>query len=195
FREARAGASNGTAAGANIRGGPRSREEFWEKLFPGQTPETASPEPVGAGFFELAGHRLEVIEAGFTDTAGTTSLWVPDLRLIVAGDVVYNDTHLYTAETPTQTRERWARAAGRLAALGPAAVIAGRKKPGAADDPALLEPTAGYLRDFNKAVAEARPAGGAFRRMAPVFPRRAHPGALWGGSKTAKPAPSYPPAR
>jgi hypothetical protein len=43
-------------------------------------PEIAYPEPLGAEFFEPAGHRLEVIEAGFTDTACTTSLWVPDLR-------------------------------------------------------------------------------------------------------------------
>src|SRR5262249_30433867 len=86
FPEARAVASHGTVAVAHIQGGPRYREEFWEKLFPGQIPEIAYPEPLGAEFFELAGHRLEVIEAGFTDTADTTSPWVPDLRLIVAGD-------------------------------------------------------------------------------------------------------------
>src|SRR5262249_39549371 len=159
FPEARAVASDGTVAVAHIQGGPRYRAEFWEKLFPGQIPEIAYPGPLGAGFSGLAGHRLEVIEAGFTDTAGTTSLWVPGLRLIVAGDVVYTDPHLYTAETTTQPREHWARAAGRLAALGPAAVIAGHKKPGAADDPAILEQTAGYLRDFNKAVAETATAG------------------------------------
>src|SRR6516162_8762956 len=66
FPEARAVASHGTVAVAPIQGGPQYREEFWEKLFPGQIPEIAYPEPLGAGFFELEGHRLEVIEAGFT---------------------------------------------------------------------------------------------------------------------------------
>ena len=190
FPEARAVASPGTVAVAHIQGGPRYREEFWEKLFPGQIPEIAYPEPLGAEFFELAGHRLEVIEAGFTDTADTTSLWVPDLRLIVAGDVVYNDTHLYTAETTTETREHWARAAEQLAALRSAAVIAGHKKPDAVDDPAILEQTANYLRDFNKAVAETATAEELYDRMLALYPRRANPGALWGGSKTAKPAHS-----
>src|SRR6516225_126264 len=98
FPEARAVASQGTVAVAHIQGGPRYREQFWEKLFPGQIPEIACPGPLGAGFFELAGHRLEVIEAGFTDTAGTASVRVPGRRLIAAGDVACNDTHLYTAE-------------------------------------------------------------------------------------------------
>jgi hypothetical protein len=31
--------------------------------------------------------ELRVIEAGYTDTEGTTSLWTPDLGPIVAGDV------------------------------------------------------------------------------------------------------------
>jgi glyoxylase-like metal-dependent hydrolase (beta-lactamase superfamily II) len=187
FPEAKAVASQGTVAVAHIQGGPRYREEFWEKLFPGQIPEIAYPEPVGAEFFELEGHRLEVIEAGFTDTADTTSLWVPDLRLIVAGDVVYNDTHLYTAETTTETREHWAQAAEQLAALRPAAVIAGHKKPDSVDDPAILEQTANYLRDFNKAIAETATAEELYDRMLALYPRRANPGALWGGSKTAKP--------
>jgi hypothetical protein len=48
---------------------------------------------------EVEGHRLEVLEAGFTDTADTTALWVPDLRLLIGGDVAYNETHQYLAET------------------------------------------------------------------------------------------------
>ncbi|MEU8690536.1 MBL fold metallo-hydrolase [Streptomyces sp. NPDC048665] len=133
---------------------------------------------------------LEVIEAGFTDTSDSTSLWVPDLRLIVAGDVAYNDTHQYTAETTTETREHWAQAAEQLAALRPAAVIAGHKKPDAVDDPAILEQTANYLRDFNKAVAETATAEELYDRMLALYPHRANPGALWGGSKPAKPAHS-----
>jgi hypothetical protein len=115
---------------------------------------------------------------------------VPDLCLIIAGDVVYNDTHLYAAETTTETREHWAQAAEQLTAHRPAAVIAGHKKPGAVDDPAILEQTAGYLRDFNKAVAEAATAEELCDRMLALYPRRANPGALWGGSKTAKPTHS-----
>jgi glyoxylase-like metal-dependent hydrolase (beta-lactamase superfamily II) len=188
FPEAKAVASQGAVAVAHVQGGPQYREAFWEKLFPGQIPEVVFPEPLGAGFFELEGHRLEVIATGFTDTRDTTSLWVPDLRLIVAGDVAYNDTHQYMAEATSETREHWAQAAEQLAALRPTAVIAGHKKPDAADDPAILEQTATYLRDFNKADAVSATAEELYDRMLALYPRRANPGSLWGGSKTAKPA-------
>ncbi|MGW5233309.1 MBL fold metallo-hydrolase [Streptomyces nodosus] len=92
FPEAKAIASKGTVAGAHTQGEPRWRDGFWEKLFPGQIPEITYPEPLDGGFFELEGHRLEVMEMGYTDTVDTTSLWVPDLGLVVAGDVAYNDT-------------------------------------------------------------------------------------------------------
>jgi len=43
-----------------------------------------------SGHFELEGLPLEVIETGHTDTVDSTSLYVPDLGLVVSGDVAYN---------------------------------------------------------------------------------------------------------
>ena len=188
FPNAKAIASKGTALAARTQGEPKWRDGFWGKLFPGQIPELAYPEPLDGDHFELEGHRLEVIEAGFTDTADTTSLWVPDLGLIVAGDVAYNDTHQYTAETTPETREHWARAAERLAGLNPVAVVAGHKKPDTPDHPMILAQTAGYLRSFNAAAESSATAEELYDRMLGLHPRRANPGALWGGAKAARPA-------
>ena len=122
------------------------------------------------------------------DTVDTTSLWVPDLRLIIAGDVAYNDTHLYTAETTTETRDHWAQADEKLATYKPATVIAGHKKPDAADKPAILAETAAYLRDFNRLDASTNTPEELYGAMLDLYPRRANPGALWGGAKRAKSA-------
>ena len=130
FPAARAVGTRGTVAAAYAMGEPAFVESFWEKLFPGQIPQPlAFPEVLDGNAIELEGHRLEVVEAGFTDTADTTALWVPDLRLMIAGDVAYNDKHQYTAETTSASREQWAQAAEKLAAFDPVAVIAGHKKP------------------------------------------------------------------
>jgi glyoxylase-like metal-dependent hydrolase (beta-lactamase superfamily II) len=165
---------------------PDMRQGFWEKLFPGQIPTIVYPQALQARYFEVEGHRLEVIEAGHTDTAHSTSLWVPDLRLIIAGDVVYNDTHQYTVESTTQSREHWARAAESLAELDPVAVVAGHKKPELPDDPGTIAQTARYLRDFNRLEAETSRAEELYDRMLELYPRRANPGSLWGGAKAAK---------
>jgi glyoxylase-like metal-dependent hydrolase (beta-lactamase superfamily II) len=187
FPDAKAIGTADTVADAPINDQPAYREGFWELLFPGQIPTTVYPQVLDGDSFELEGHRLEVIDGGHTDTAHSTSLWVPDLRLIVAGDVVYNDTHQFMTESTTESREHWARAAERLAELDPVRVIAGHKKPELPDDPATIAQTAQYLRDFNRTEAESATAIELYDQMLKLYPRRANPGSLWGGAKTAKP--------
>ncbi len=188
FPTAKAVATEGSVAASHRQGEPAFIDSFWGLLFPGQIPLPVQyPEILQGNTIDLEGHRLEVVEGGFTDTTDTTSLWVPDLRLIVAGDVAYNDTHQYTAETNTESREHWAQAAERLATFAPIAVVAGHKKPDLADDPAILGQTAAYLRDFNRIEAESDTAVELYTGMLALYPRRANPGSLWGGAKTAKP--------
>jgi hypothetical protein len=71
---------------------------------------------------ELEGHPLIPIETGHTDTAGTTSLHAPSIGLIAAGDVVYNHTHPYQAESTPHTRLEWIAALDKLEALEPARI-------------------------------------------------------------------------
>ncbi|MEV0893306.1 MBL fold metallo-hydrolase [Promicromonospora sp. MEB111] len=185
FPGARAVASAGTAREALGRGRAEARDGAWGRLFPGQIPQIAYPTALDGDHLTLEGHRLEVVETGFTDTRDTTALWVPDLRLVVAGDVAYNDTHLHTAETTAATREQWARAAERLAGLDPVAVVAGHKKPDAPDRPAVLAQTAEYLRAFDAVVEVSRTPEDVYDRMLSLHPRRANPGALWSSARAA----------
>jgi glyoxylase-like metal-dependent hydrolase (beta-lactamase superfamily II) len=187
FPAATAIGTRATVADAPINDQPAYREGFWELLFPGQIPTTVYPQVLEGDSFELEGHRIEVIDAGHTDTAHSTSLWVPDLRLIVAGDVIYNDTHQFMTESTTESREHWAQAAEHLAELDPATVVAGHKKPERPDDPATIAQTAQYLRDFNRLETQTSTATELYDRMLQLYPKRANPGSLWGGAKTAKP--------
>lgn len=76
---------NGHADAHREAGQPGSR------AFPGQIAETITlAEPLDGDRLELEGFPLQVIETGHTDTADTTALYVPDLGLIVSGDVAYN---------------------------------------------------------------------------------------------------------
>jgi hypothetical protein len=108
---------------------------------------------------------------------------------MVTGDVAYNDTHQYMAETTTESREQWAQAAERLAAYTPATVVAGHKKPDAIDDPKILVETAEYLRAFNRIAATSQTPEELYAGMLDLYPRRANPGSLWSGAKHAKPEP------
>jgi hypothetical protein len=69
--------------------------------------------------------------------------------LVVAGDAVYNDVHLYLVESNAQTRRDLISALDRIATLKPRAVIVGHKKPENDDSPRIINETRRYIRDFD----------------------------------------------
>ena len=123
----------------------------FRKRWPGQLPATITlPEPYGDDAFTLEGHDLCIIEQGRTDAADSTSLHVPSIDLVVGGDVLYNQCHMYVADTTPDSRENWIAALDRLAALNPKIAVAGHKKTGTPDTPRAIEATKRYLRDFGR---------------------------------------------
>jgi glyoxylase-like metal-dependent hydrolase (beta-lactamase superfamily II) len=127
------------------------RLSSYRKLWPGQLAARITlPEPYDDDAFTLEGHELRIIEQGRTDAVDSTSLHVPSIDLVVAGDVVYNECHMYVGDTTRESRENWIAALDRLAALSPNIVVAGHKKPGAPDTPAAIEATKRYLGDFGR---------------------------------------------
>ena len=104
-------------------------ERLARRLFPGKiATRLVAPEPYEHDTFTLEGHELRIIEQGRTDCPDSTSLYVPSIGLIVAGDVVYNQCRMYVGDTTPESRKNWIEALDRLAALNPAIVVAGHKK-------------------------------------------------------------------
>src|SRR5271170_5396209 len=123
-------------------------ERLARRMFPGQVPtKLVPPQPYEQDTFTLEGQELRIIEQGHTDSADTTSLYVPSIGLVVAGDVVYNQCRIYVGDTTPERRKNWIAALDRLAALNPAMVVAGHKKRGARDTPSTSQDTKRYLQD------------------------------------------------
>jgi glyoxylase-like metal-dependent hydrolase (beta-lactamase superfamily II) len=141
------------------------------RMFPGQVPtELVAPEPYERDTFTLEGHELHIIEQGYTDSADTTSLHVPSIGLIVAGDVVYNQCRMYVGDTTPESRKNWIAALDRLAALNPTMVVAGHKKPGAPDSPSVIQDTKRYLQDFDRVQKTATSDQELFDQMTELYP-------------------------
>jgi glyoxylase-like metal-dependent hydrolase (beta-lactamase superfamily II) len=139
--------------------------------FPDQIADTiALAEPLDAGSFELEGLPLEVIETGHTDSVDTTSLHVPDLGLIVSGDVAYNHCHMYVGATTADSRAEWIAALDHLAALNPAAVVAGHKDPTQGNPPSVLAESRGYIEYYGQLREAALPDRELFDAMVSRYP-------------------------
>src|ERR1700689_3347089 len=150
---------------------PPPVERLARRCFPGQVPtELVAPEPYEHGTFTLEGHDLRIIEQGHTDSADTTSLHVPSIGLIVAGDVVYNQCRMYVGDTTPESRKNWIAALDRLAALNPSIVVAGHKKTGAPDSPSTIQDTRRYLQDFDRLQKTATSDRELFDQMTELYP-------------------------
>lgn len=132
--------------------------------------EVAIAEAYTDDTFELEGHELRIIEQGRTDTRDTTSLYVPAIDLVVAGDVVYNECHIYLGESNPESREHWVAALDGLAALEPKAVVAGHKKPSAPHTPAAIHETKRYLIEFDRLRAQVETDEELYHAMNRAYP-------------------------
>jgi glyoxylase-like metal-dependent hydrolase (beta-lactamase superfamily II) len=126
-------------------------DRFAGRWWPGQlAPQMITAEPYADDTFTLEGHELRIIEQGRTDTVDTTSLHVPSIDLVVGGDVLYNQCHMFVGDTTPESRRNWIAALDRLAALRPKIAVAGHKKPGAPDSPWAIQDSKRYLEDFGR---------------------------------------------
>jgi len=166
---------------------PEIINSFWAPRFPGQIPEKlAVPKGMDNDEFELEGRPLKVLQTGFSDTHDSTSVHVPSIGLIIAGDVAYNGVHPYLAETTRETRKEWRNSLDKLAALRPGSVVAGHKQPSYSDDPSILAATRKYLEDFDLLNDETTTNLELYNKMLLLYPDRANPGSLWGAALAAK---------
>jgi glyoxylase-like metal-dependent hydrolase (beta-lactamase superfamily II) len=171
FPDARAVATAATVQQMRAQTAPQVLDNGMRARFPGQIADTVTlAEPLDADHFDLEGLPLFVIETGHTDTVDTTALHVPDLDLIVSGDVAYNHCHMFVAATTPASRAEWIAALDKLAALTPAAVVTGHKDPAQGNPPTVLAESRGYLDYYGQLRDAGLPDQDLFDAMVTRYP-------------------------
>jgi glyoxylase-like metal-dependent hydrolase (beta-lactamase superfamily II) len=189
FPNAKAVATASVVAAIQDQIKPEYVKSFWEPRFPGQLPsQLAAPEVLDSDTFYLEGEVLKVVELGHTDTSHTTALYVPSIGLVVAGDGVYNNTHLYLAERDEETVNEWLQALDKIETLHPKAVVVGHGVLNPDSSPRHIAETRRYLRDFVASLASTSTALELYEKMLSLHPDRVNPGSLWGAAKASKPS-------
>ena len=90
----------------------------WSGFFPGPlTGEPVAPAPLAGRTVPVGGSAAALIPVGTTDTGHSSVVHVPALSLVISGDAVYNQTHMWLAGSTPDSRASWARALDAVAAL------------------------------------------------------------------------------
>jgi glyoxylase-like metal-dependent hydrolase (beta-lactamase superfamily II) len=115
FPKARAIATPNVVKLMRQHASPEFLEKIWKAGFPDQIPDRlVIAGELNGNVIDLEGHELVAVELGHTDTDYTTCLNVPSVGLVVAGDAVYNDVHLYLVESNAQTPQEWISALDKI---------------------------------------------------------------------------------
>jgi glyoxylase-like metal-dependent hydrolase (beta-lactamase superfamily II) len=144
----------------------------WQKtLGSAATSRAVAIEKFDGNFIEFENSKIEVLKHVRGDTDENTMLWIPGQRILIAGDVLFNDMHVYTAETDLKARGKWLNSLNKIRELKPSTVIPGHSKVGAhLDASTALDFTQNYLLVFEEELKTAKDADSLVNTMKEKFP-------------------------
>ena len=178
---ARVVATTGTIAQMDVA--VAQRPFLWDKVYPGIPPSPVTAVTVPGNHFTLEGHDLVIVEVGHGDTEDNSVLHIPDLGLVVAGDVIYNGCHMYLGQG-IGGFDPWRAAIDKVAALGARHIVAGHQNRELDDDAErTVAETRQYLDDADELLQTKDTAVDFFNAKIERYPDWLGRTVLWAGVK------------
>ena len=179
---ARVVASPGTIT--QMHANDATRPFLWDKLYTGIPPSPVTAVSVPGNRFTLEGHDLEIVEVGPTDSNDSTVLHIPDLALVVAGDVIYNGVHMYLAQAAVVGGfGPWRAAIDKVESLKPRHIVCGHQNQQLDDDAErTIAETQHYLDDADGLLRTENTAVGFFNAKIERYPGHLGRTVLWVGT-------------
>lgn len=167
---------------AGIERKKAAKVAYWGPILKDNAPrEVIVPQPLQGDTITLEGQALQIKDAprGY--------VWIPSIKAVVGGVVLFNDLHVWTADTQTpESRRQWLTTLDGIAALKPATVVPGHFAPGAPLTAGAIGYTRDYLVRFENETAKAADSAALVARMKALYPAAGLGSALDLSAKVAK---------
>ena len=150
----------------------QEKVDKWKKILgSGAASRVVAIEKFDGDLIEFESSRIEVLRDVQGDTDENTMLWIPGQRILIAGDVLFNNMHVYTAETDGKAREKWLNSLNKIRTLKPSVVIPGHSKVGAPlDASTAVDFTENYLLAFDQELKKGKDPDSFINAMKQRFP-------------------------
>jgi glyoxylase-like metal-dependent hydrolase (beta-lactamase superfamily II) len=143
----------------------------WEPLYKESiSSKPIIPEPLAGGSIDLEGQKLEIVGGQQGDSIDNSYVWIPSLRAVITGDLVYDGVFPWTAETTAVERKAWTATLDKLHALGAELVVPGHQKPERTYKPSSIDFTKTYLAAYDESLAAAKNAADLQARIKARYP-------------------------
>lgn len=186
FPDARVIAASETLAA--IRENVEKKLAIWGPQLKENGPQTLDDIVLPAAFdgasLSVDGQTIEIVAA--EGLANRRYLWVPSLKAVFGGVLIFSGVHVWVADTPTkEERVAWIADLDAIAARNPAIVVPGHMALGAETDLSAIEHTKTYLLAFDEELTKAEDAAALKTAMEARFPNLGMSVAIDVGSKVA----------
>jgi glyoxylase-like metal-dependent hydrolase (beta-lactamase superfamily II) len=147
------------------------KKAYWGPILKANAPgQMILPQVLKGNRLQVDGHPL-LIEGLDGPTPERTFVWIPELRTVVGGSVVFSGTHVWVADTQTPAaRAHWQDTLGRIESLHPVRVVPGHYLGEAPDGLRAVDFTARYLEVFNDRLARAADTADLIESMKKAYP-------------------------
>ena len=171
FPNARVVAAPATVAA--IRGNVEKKLGVWSPQLQENGPRTLAdvviPESYDSKTLSVNGEAIEIVDA--EGLPNRRYLWVPSLRAVVGGVLLFSGVHVWTADTTgADLRAAWRANLDLIARRNPAIVVPGHMAPAAVTDTSAITHTKTWLLVFEEELAKAANAAALAAAMKQRFP-------------------------
>jgi glyoxylase-like metal-dependent hydrolase (beta-lactamase superfamily II) len=153
-----------------IRNGWEGRYKFWSATHGANVPAPGAvwPEQLQGTTLTLEEEQLQVFGGLQGDGPNNSFVWIPSIRTVVAGDIVFSGVHFGVPSG--DNRAMWLKSLDQIAALEPAVIVPGHQVAGAPNDLSALTFMRKYMQDWDAAVASSKSADELTSRMKKLYP-------------------------
>ena len=143
----------------------------WGKQMGDLVPKTATlPEAYTGNSLMLEGKKIS-IKHGVGEKSAETYVYIPSIKTVAGGVLVFGDLHLWTADSQTlKARQDWAKSLKAIAALKPKTVIPGHFQQSAANDLTAVRYSQNYLTTFENALTQSANSAALIQTMTKKYP-------------------------
>ena len=145
---------------------------YWGPILKDNAPsQLVLPKVVTTNSFSIDGEQ--VLIEGLEDTHPKhTFLWVPSAKTITGGVEVFDNTHVWIADTQSiESRQAWLAHLDKMSALSPETVIPGHYLGKARFDQRAISFTRDYIHAFENAAKTAKNSADLIAKMLALYPQ------------------------
>lgn len=141
---------------AAIRNGWEGRLKNWTPEFGFNLPTTGPilPDELQGDALNLERETLSVVGGVTGDGPNNSYVWIPSLRAVIAGDIVFSGSHF----TPPKMPQDWLKTLDQIADQKPVTVIPGHQSLNARHDASTIALMKTYIHDYNDALESSKTA-------------------------------------